>query len=344
MENNDIIQLNENKKVYVEMNQPTVSVEQRQNFLSIPNDGSITSRLMNTKIVRIHIGTKCACVQGYKKLFFKINTISRRDDLQPQNENELPLFYAEEKLDCCSCFSCVPFNITIELFDANTMQLFSVSQIRENATKIDECCGDNYLILPNIYNYKVNNINDQSIIRRYDTRSFYRTYDHLGQSHYKIGEPYVEKETSCSDCFCKCILSLPCCCCCDCSCDEKKQKDSKCCDCCCCCCCCCSDDKGGCCCCNCSDSKEVKEIDDKRIYIDIFNMSDQNVGKFAKYFNKTGVCCPEIEMFYEVYFPPDSNEMVRLALIAQILFFIKLNKNYFGILPGSRYNLEQFIN
>lgn len=72
-------------------------------------------------------------------------------------------------------------------------------------------------------------------------------------------------------------------------------------------------------------------------------MADQNVGKFVKYINILGFCCPQIEMFYEIYFPPDANEQIRLALIGQILFFIKLNKNIFGYLPGSNYNIEQFI-
>lgn len=332
----DILSLEQNKQnknvIKVSDQAEFTSEGQRQNLMTT---GNLSSRLMNTKIVRIHIGTKCACVQGCRKMFFEINTISRRDDKDRRNENETPLFYAEEKLNC---FLCQDFKTTFEFFDAMTNELFSLSQIRDPPIKKDECCKDKYIILPSVYNFKVNNISDISIINRYDSRSFYRTYDYLGQSLYKIGEPFIEIETSCSECFCNCILSLPCCCCCDCKCDNKK---SNCCDCsklsdCCCCCCCCC----------CSDCyTDVKEIDtDKRIYIDIFNMIDQSVGKFAKYVNKTNVCCSEIELFYEVYFPPDSNELIRLALIAQILFFIKFHQNYFGVLPGSRNNLEQFIN
>ena len=52
----------------------------------------------------------------------------------------------------------------------------------------------------------------------------------------------------------------------------------------------------------------------------------------------------ERQFFYEVYFPPDADELTRLALIDQILFFVKFGTNYFGILPGSRDNLDQFIN
>jgi hypothetical protein len=40
----------------------------------------LSARLMNTKIVRIHPGSICACVTGYKKIIFNINTISRVDD------------------------------------------------------------------------------------------------------------------------------------------------------------------------------------------------------------------------------------------------------------------------
>ena len=73
-------------------------------------------------------------------------------------------------------------------------------------------------------------------------------------------------------------------------------------------------------------------------------MQDQMVGKFAK-LNESGCCCcVKGEYFYEVYFPPDANDILRLELIAQILFFVKFGMNLFGVLPGSRAGIEQWIN
>jgi len=42
-------------------------LDQNQNFTSAPMNSPLTSRLMNTNIVRIHSDTICACVPGYKK-------------------------------------------------------------------------------------------------------------------------------------------------------------------------------------------------------------------------------------------------------------------------------------
>ena len=296
------------------------TLEQKRNvdMSTIPLENNLTSRLMNTKIVRIRPGAACACVKGCKQTIFNINTIRKRDDKEPQNENETPLFYVEENIRCC-----LNFFLTFNLFDPNTRELFSVSQLRGDITKHEDCCEEPYYLLPSIYTSKANNRSVESLIQRYDSRSVYRTYDFLGQSYYKIGKPYVkEKEPSCCESCLYCLSGIPCCFCFACCiCNNKEEKS------------------GSCCCC----SKEVEVIDDKRTYIDIFNMTNEPVGKFALYFNK-GILCQHDEFFYEIYFPPDANEMIRLALISQIIFFYKLETNYFGSLPGSRVNLEQFIN
>jgi hypothetical protein len=313
----------------------------------------LSARLMNAKIVRIHPDSICACVSGYKKIIFNINTISRVDDREPANENETPLFYVEEKLSCsCCCFgSCKPFEITFEIFDALTKELFSTSRIDQLDKRIDICCGDKYIIYAPICNFKASNPGDISIVNRYDSRSFYRTYDHLGQSHYKIGQPYVEQKKECCDecslyCFCSYMPIIGCCISC-CKCEKSNNPSPKtsgctcdckgcCSDCCCCCCCCCCEEKV---------EGKVEEIIDKRIYIDIFTMLDQPEGKFAYLFEK-GFCCQSDKLFYEIYFPPDATEMVRLALIAQIIFFYKFRatgNNAFISLPGSRNNIEQFM-
>jgi len=347
-----MLTLEENKNVIVSnenQNQITSTPFERNNnleTLAVPPN-SLSARLMNAKIVRIHPGSICACVTGYKKIIFNINTISRVDDRHPENENETPLFYVEEKLSCnfCCFGRCKPFEITFEIFDANTKELFSTSTINQLDQRVDICCGDKYTIYAPICNFKVSNPGDISIVNRYDSRSFYRTYDHLGQSHYKIGKPYVEKETNCCDnCTCPCFGCCTDCCKCDkpnvsqkssgCTCDCKK-----CCrDCCWCfiCCCCCCEEK--------VEGKVEEVIIDKRIYIDIFTMLDQSVGKFAYLFEK--LCCQKDKNFYEIYFPPDSTEMVRLALIAQIIFFFKYRatgNSAFHSLPGSRDNVEQFM-
>ena len=309
--------------------------ERNQTIEPYSDNNSLSTRLMNTKIVRIHPGSICACVKGNQKLCFNINTISKIDNDLPENENETPLFYVEEKLDCSFCCfgSCKPFEITFEIFDANTKELFSVSKINSLDRVIDECCGDNYIIYAPILNSKASNMGDISTVSRHDSRSFYRTYDHLGQSHYKIGEPYVKKETPCCDecsllCVCQYIPIIGCII----KCVRCDKSDPGC--------------SLGCCCCCCCQQYKGEVMDDKRIYIDIFNMMDQSVGKFAYLFEK-GACCQNDKNFYEIYFPPDATEMVRLALIAQIIFFFKFratgNKAFIS-LPGSRDNIEQFMN
>ena len=66
----------------------------------------------------------------------------------------------------------------------------------------------------------------------------------------------------------ECCVSLPCCCCGKPHSAELVSNDS-------------------CCCCG----KKVTVIDDKRTYIDIFNMSDQSIGNFAEDFDQTRFCC-----------------------------------------------------
>ena len=293
---------------------------------SFPPSNGLSARLMNAKIVRIHPGTMCACVRNNTKIIFSINTISRIDNIEPANENETPLFYVEEDLPChfCCCGGdcCSTFSIKFNIFDANTKELFSQSSINSLDRIVDQCCKDNYISYASIYNTKFST-GEVSTIDRHDSRSLYRTYEISGQSYYKIGEPYVEVETPCCEecslyCFCSNIPFISC--------------FMKCCKC-----------KPGCCTCNCQDIKE-EEVD-KRRYIDIFNMQNQPVGKFAYLFEK-GVCCQKDKNFYEIYFPPDANEMLRLALIGQIIFFVKFKDiamTAFATLTGSNENIEQFM-
>lgn len=122
------------------------NIPQNQNVInSIGIDNNLSARLMNTKIVRIRPGTACACVTGCKKLIYNINTISRRDDQNRNNENEQLLFFVEEKTYCnILCFGCcVPYGYTFEFFKIlnGVKELFSVSQITQKPNEISSCCG-----------------------------------------------------------------------------------------------------------------------------------------------------------------------------------------------------------
>ena len=302
-----------------------ISTEIRQNFVPGNTFPNLLSRLMNTKIVRFRKKSRCACVTGCKKPFYEISTVLRIDDEHPENENEVPIFYVEEHIGCSCWIFCQPIGHKFEIFEANTKELFSICETRSSGEVIKECCQDDYIILPTIYNYLAGNPDNYSTVNQYDTRSYYRTFEYSQQSYYKIGEPYVEKEQTCSECCCECILSLPCCCCC--------RNNS-------------NNDQTGCgCSCSCDCCKCESVIVDKRTYIDIFNMNNESVGKFAYYYDRIRSCCsdPEINTFYEIYFPPDANELLKLARIGQMIFIIHFKTSMFGILPGSSENLNLFF-
>ncbi len=76
--------------------------------------------------------------------------------------------------------------------------MFSICETRSSGEVIKECCQDDYIILPTIYNYLAGNPDNYSTVNQYDTRSYYRTFEYSQQSYYKIGEPYVEKEQTLS--------------------------------------------------------------------------------------------------------------------------------------------------
>ena len=269
----------------------------------VPSDSPISSRLIGTKMVRIRFETKCADC-SCNKPFFKINTIDKIDDLNPASENESPLLEAEMFIPCWC-----PVPIRFDFIDAQTRQPFSVSQYKEfgrNVVSCCGCCGENYFIFPDMLHYKHSNINDISVIQCYDSRSFYRTFSYNGTMLYQIGEPYVPMDDCCKNC-CACCKN------------PVKIKDEP----------CCND------CCSCCKTVQI----DKRTYVDIFNMSNQCVGKYVKFFEVTGcTCCQTPTLFFEIYFPSDANEMLKLALIGQLIFLLQVGPDIFGVLPGTSGN------
>ena len=374
----DILKLEQNKNTKNDNTNILMKSEDRQNFnpVIIPppipvinNNSDVFSRLMNTKMLRIRLNSKYACVTGCKKPFYEIYTISRIDDINRENENELPLFEVEENTGCDFCICCEKPGKKFDVFVAGTKNLISVIETRQNITRIEDCCdccGERYDVYPPIYTYKCLNPNDIGFVKRYDSRSFYRTFEHFGFAYYKLGEPYIPYEKSFSEkcciccqcvshsicfccdscCCCSCKDCKDCCCSCNkdgckCKCGCNSKKNSGCCDCCkgCCCGCCCGGSSKGTCC-----GGDIELEYDKRSYIDIFSMDNRSVGKYVKFLDVTGCSCTRKEtLFYEIYFPSDANDLLRLAIIGQMIFFIHFNKNYYGILPGSRDNLNQFI-
>ena len=279
----------------------------------------LSNRLMTSKIIRIHLLVSDCC-KGCQKNNLTINTISRIDDKNPTNENETPLFRVEEICSCSSiCIGFFKFHFYAQ--NSNNENLLYVSEIKDKI--IFEACKCK---LPDILNYKVNDSNSQSIIKRYDNRTIYRTYEYLGQAYYKIGKPYEEQN---------------CCCCCSKN-DDNPEKNL----------CCCSknDDnpeKNLCCCSKNDDNPEKKlgccESFIERSYIDIFNMNDQLAGKFA-YCNERNKLCSK--NFFEIYFPPEANEMIRISLISQCIFLFRFpgtrREEFFESLPGSDSDLTKF--
>ena len=76
-------------------------------------------------------------------------------------------------------------------------------------------------------------------------------------------------------------------------------------------------------------------------------MSDQCVGKYVHYFDQKGCplcgCCQDTTLFFEVYFPADANELLKLSLIGQLLFILDEGVPFFGALPGNKDNLSTWI-
>ena len=163
---------NENEMQFVDTNNQPLQPSDNQNYSPVPNyspnDGSSSSRLINTRMVRIRYGTKCVVSEcNSSKPFYQVNTISAIDDNNPQNENEGPLFEAELTIPFC-CPQPPQFNIT----DAQSKQPYAHCRFDGPPIEHYACCcfGEYYLELPNMTSYKIGNEIDISVTKCYDIK------------------------------------------------------------------------------------------------------------------------------------------------------------------------------
>ena len=88
----------------------------------------------------------------------------------------------------------------------------------------------------------------------------------------------------------------------------------------------------------CSCCKKTEKV--TRLYVDIFNMSDQVVGQYVHFFDTSGCCCcVKATEFAEVYFPSDANELLKIALVGHLLFLLAIGTDIFVTLPGKKEDL-----
>ena len=120
----------ENEMQFVDTNEQPLKPSDNQNYSPVPNyspnDGSSSSRLINTRMVRIRYETKFVFCNSEKRNY-QINTISCIDDNNPQNENEGPLFEAELAIPFCC-----PQPPQLNINDAQTNGLVRVAALMEN--------------------------------------------------------------------------------------------------------------------------------------------------------------------------------------------------------------------
>ena len=160
---------NENEMKFIDTNEEPNQPSANQNYSPVPNyspnDGSSSSRLIKTRMVRIRYGTKCSVEEcRTAKPFYQINTISAIDNNNPQNENEGPLFEAELTIPCC-CHPPPKFNI----YDAQTKPPYALCRFDGYGEEHFACCffGERYTEIPNMISNKIGNEIDISTTKCY---------------------------------------------------------------------------------------------------------------------------------------------------------------------------------
>ncbi len=135
---------------------------------------------MNAKIVRFRLEKRSECnCNGCEVFILTINTVSRIDDTNPQNENEMPLFETEWAPKGCCCDNSITYNLTIP----QTKTGYGSIKLVGAPVKVNKCCGESYYNLPPIHIFRASNPNDLSIINRHDSRPFYRTFEYIMNNH-----------------------------------------------------------------------------------------------------------------------------------------------------------------
>lgn len=72
-------------------------------------------------------------------------------------------------------------------------------------------------------------------------------------------------------------------------------------------------------------------------------MSAQCVGQFVRFFDPIMACCSvKYTEFFEVYFPSDTNEMLKISLLGHFLFLIYAPEPFLWMLPGKKEDLASF--
>ena len=103
---------------------------------------------MNTKIVRLRIDKRCKCnCNDCKELFFTVSTVSRIDDRNPENENEMPLFEVQKTIEKL-CF-CYDDRLKYNLLDPKTKMLYGYSD-SGFPSKQNDCFFGDYINLPTL--------------------------------------------------------------------------------------------------------------------------------------------------------------------------------------------------
>ena len=211
-----------------------------------------------------------------------------------------------------SCCFKTPLNLTFLNFDSKTEFAYGkINQgIQKQTVRLGLCDSYDYYEFPDLISEMANNNNMQCTTKRYDSRSFYRTWTSQNSNEgYYVGTKYTEPPNEEKDC-CKVNCCKFVCCCCDCSSSQNhntnKNNDCKCNYCSCCCCCFC-----------CSEKPQRNElIDPYRIFSPIYNLETKSEkGQFV-FCHFPGKCCKSERNFFEINFSENANLIMRIGLIS----------------------------
>lgn len=263
--------------------------------------GSPEERLLSTKTVRLYERESGCICESCKEYYLELYTIDLIDNENPENEGEKSLFLLKEKKTFLNLTGPY-FYLTFLNFDSNTE--FSFGIINEDKKKetvhLGFCDSYDYYIYSDLIS-EIPNSNLKCILKRYDSRSFYRTWTSpTFNGGYYIGNPYVEPpkvEKSCCESFC---------CCCNCSSSQNNNIGNK----------------NNCCSCCCQNYTTEKKYEDPyRIFSPYYNLiTHEEEGQFV-FCNIPGKCFKSERKFYEINFPENADLIMRIGLISGFFSF-----------------------